>query len=85
MLCPGPVKTGFGQAAGFAEGEAEQSLPSMMWLSAPDVAATAVAGMDRGAQVVIPGLANRAGAAFAQVAPQRLLARFLARSHPGLR
>ncbi len=84
-LCPGPVKTGFEEAAGFGEGEAEQTLPSFMWVSAPEVARTAVAGLARGTQVVIPGAANRAAAAFANVVPKRLLASVVAKGHPGLR
>ncbi|HWE53944.1 MAG TPA: SDR family oxidoreductase [Acidimicrobiales bacterium] len=83
VLCPGPVETGFGQAAGFTDEEAH-ALPSIMWVTAADVAKAAVAGMDRGAPVVIPGAANRAGAFFAQHAPHGLLTRALARNHPRL-
>lgn len=84
-LCPGPVKTGFGEAAGFGEGEAEEVLPKVMWVSAQEVARAAVAGMDRGTLVVIPGLANRLGAGLAHLAPKRLLLPVLAKSHPGLK
>jgi hypothetical protein len=34
--------------------------------------------------VVIPGFANRAGAAFAHLMPKRVLLPFLAKAHPGL-
>jgi short-subunit dehydrogenase len=84
VLCPGPVETGFGQAAGFTEQESDETLPSFMWVSAPEVARTAVDGMDKGTLVVIPGFANRAGAAFAHLMPKRLLLPFLAKKHPGL-
>jgi short-subunit dehydrogenase len=84
VLCPGPVDTGFGEAAGFSKGDAEDALPSFMWVSAADVARTAVEGMDKGTLVVIPGLANRAGAAFGHLMPKRVLLPILARSHPGL-
>jgi short-subunit dehydrogenase len=83
-LCPGPVHTGFGATAGFADEDAEKALPSFMWVSAADVARAAVDGLARGRTVVIPGLANRVGAAVAQVTPRSLLLPILARNHPGL-
>lgn len=85
VLCPGPVDTGFGEAAGFDKEEAEAALPAVMWLAPAEVARQAVAGLDRGRLTVIPGLANRAGAAVARIAPRRLLLPVLARNHPGLR
>ena len=84
-LCPGPVDTGFGAAAGFSKEDAEESLPAIMWVSAADVAKAAVDGMAKGRLVVIPGLANRVGATLSQVAPRSLLLPLLAKSHPGLR
>ena len=83
VLCPGPVSTGFGEAAGFTKEEEENALPGFMWVSAPDVAKAAIEGMDKGTLVVIPGLANRAGAAFAHLMPKRVLMPFLAKKHPG--
>jgi len=84
VLCPGPVDTGFGEAAGFSKGDAEDALPAFMWVPAADVAKAAVEGMDKGTLVVIPGLANRAGAAFAHLMPKRVLLPMLAKNHPGL-
>jgi short-subunit dehydrogenase len=84
-LCPGPVDTGFGETAGFAKEDAENALPSFMWVSAPAVAKAAVDGMAHGRLVVIPGVANRVAAAFAQVTPRSLLLPILARQHPGLK
>ncbi|HWM75300.1 MAG TPA: SDR family oxidoreductase [Nocardioides sp.] len=84
VLCPGPVSTGFGEAAGFTKEEEEGALPGFLWVSSPDVAKAAVEGMDKGTLVVIPGLANRAGAAFAHLMPKRVLMPFLAKKHPGL-
>ena len=37
-LCPGPVDTGFGDAAGFAKEDAEKMLPAVLWKSPADVA-----------------------------------------------
>lgn len=84
-LCPGPVDTGFGEAAGFSKGDAEDALPAIMWVSAVDVAKAAVAGMAKGRLVVIPGKANRVAAAFAQVTPRTLLMPMLLKGHPATR
>ena len=32
-LCPGPVETGFGEAAGFTDEEADNALPGVMWVT----------------------------------------------------
>ena len=84
-LCPGPVDTGFGERAGFTKEEAEAALPSIMWVTAAEVARVAVEAMDKGRLVAIPGKANAVAAAVAQVTPRSLLVPLLARSHPGLR
>src|SRR4051794_15316052 len=84
-LCPGPVETDFGRTAGFTPQQEKESLPAIMWVSAAEVAKAAVAGMDAGKVVVIPGAANKVGAVFATLAPKRPLAWVVARSHPGLR
>lgn len=84
-LCPGPVDTGFGAAAGFSKEDAENALPAVMWVPATEVAKAGVDGMAKGRLVVIPGVANRVGAALSQVAPRSVLLPILARSHPGLR
>jgi len=83
-LCPGPVETGFGERAGFTREEAEQALPSVMWVDAPTVAKAAVEGLDKGRMVVIPGRVNRVAAALSQVTPRTLLLPVL-RTHPGLK
>jgi short-subunit dehydrogenase len=84
-LCPGPVDTGFGETAGFAKEDAENALPSFMWVDSPAVAKAAVDGMARGRLVVIPGVANRVAAALAQVTPRTVLLPILRRGHPGLK
>jgi short-subunit dehydrogenase len=84
-LCPGPVKTGFGAAAGIPDDEAEASLPKFMWVSAEDVAKAAVDGMAKGRSVVIPGASNRFLAKLSRHAPRGLLLPMLARQHPALR
>jgi short-subunit dehydrogenase len=84
-LCPGPVETGFADAAGLSDEDAAQALPKIMWVSKEAVAAAAVAGLEKGKGVVIPGPANRVGAMFAQHVPRRVLLPILARQHPALK
>lgn len=84
-LCPGPVKTGFGEAAGFSDEEAEGALPSFMWETATAVARAGVDGLDKGRRVVIPGVANQIGAYTGRLVPKTLLLPVLARQHPALR
>jgi short-subunit dehydrogenase len=84
-LCPGPVKTGFAARSGLESSEFESALPSFMWESAEVVAKTGVDALDRGRMVAIPGPANRAAAAMAQLVPKPLLVPILASQHPGLR
>jgi short-subunit dehydrogenase len=84
-LCPGPVETGFGDTAGFDPQESHEALPSIMWLSAAEVARAAVDGLAKGRVVVIPGAANWAGARLAWLTPRRLLVPLLAKNHPGLK
>lgn len=85
VLCPGPVDTGFGEAAGFTKEEADEALPAFMWIPADRVAREAVDGLAKGKVVVIPGVGNKAGAAFAHLTPKRLLLPILAKQHPGLK
>jgi hypothetical protein len=81
-LCPGPVDTEFAEAAGFDPDEAENALPSFMWVDAVDVARAGIDALDRGTGVVIPGLANRATATVAHLTPRRILLPLLGRFHP---
>jgi hypothetical protein len=69
-LCPGPVRTEFTKVAGI-EGS-EESTPEILWMTAEQVAAEAIRGLERGKRVVVPGLINRAGAIGGQHAPRAL-------------
>lgn len=84
-VCPGPVDTGFGEAAGFAKEDAEAALPAFLWEDAASVARAALDGLEAGRPVVIPGTANRVAATAAHLAPKRVLVPLLAARHPGLR
>ena len=83
-LCPGPVETAFIQAAGFDEARAKGSMPSFMWVPAPEVAKAAVSGMLKGKAVVIPGAPNRLAAYSAILTPKKVLLPLLAKGHPAL-
>lgn len=85
VLCPGPVRTGFVEAAGMTDDEAAGSLPEIMWVPVEKVAADAVDGMAKNRPVVIPGVVNQLGAAGGYLLPRRLLLPILARQHPALK
>jgi len=84
-LCPGPVETGFAEAAGFDADELTGTMPKLFWLPAADVARIGVEAMDDNRAVAIPGLPNRASAALGWLSPRRLLLPLVAKAHPGLR
>jgi hypothetical protein len=84
-LCPGPVKTGFGEAAGIPDEEAEKALPKFMWEEVDAVAKAAVDGLASGKGVIVPGAANRIAAVINHHLPRRLLLPMVARNHPGLK
>jgi short-subunit dehydrogenase len=83
-LCPGPVETGFAEAAGLPDEEAAAALPKFMWLPSEQVAKAALDGLAAGRSVVIPGAANRAGALFGHLIPKSWLLPALAQRHPRL-
>jgi short-subunit dehydrogenase len=84
-LCPGPVETGFAEAAGMSADEFTGSVPKMMLVTPYDVARVAVAGMDADKAVVTPGVANRITAAAGWLAPRSVLVPMVAKYHPALR
>jgi short-subunit dehydrogenase len=83
-LCPGPVETGFAEAAGLTDQEAAAALPNIMWLPSEQVAKVAVDGLAAGRPVVIPGAANRVGAVVGHLIPKAWLLPLLAQRHPVL-
>jgi hypothetical protein len=84
-LCPGPVETGFAEAAGMTDEEAAETLPKVMWIPAGDVARAGIEGLAAGRTVVIPGAANRVGAGLAHLAPKSILVPLMAKRHPALK
>lgn len=83
-LCPGPVHTELGQAAGIDFEETGTPLPAFMWLPVEKVATAAVDGLAKGRPVVIPGVGNKVTAVGGHLLPRRLLLPVLARQHPAL-
>jgi uncharacterized protein len=84
-VCPGPVKTGFGEKAGIPDEAAEAAMPKVMWIDAYEVARTAIDGLESGQTVIVPGVFNKVGAAAYQHLPRSLLLPILTRSHPALK
>ncbi|MFL5893640.1 MAG: SDR family NAD(P)-dependent oxidoreductase [Thermoleophilaceae bacterium] len=82
-LCPGPVKTEFVEVAGLER--AEEEMPGFLWSTPEEVAKAAVAGLEKGRRVVIPGMLNRAGAIGGQLAPRAVVLRLAGRLHPANR
>jgi hypothetical protein len=83
-LCPGPVETEFVHASGSTGKHAPGALPKILWVSAADVARVAVAALDAGHDVVIPGAANKVMAYAGYLLPRPVLLRILARRHPAM-
>lgn len=79
VLCPGPVTTGFGEVAGFSEGEREAALPRIMWKPVDEVARAGIDGLAANKGVVVPGRANWLVATFCRVVPHQPLLPLLAR------
>jgi short-subunit dehydrogenase len=84
-LCPGPVETGFAEAAGIDPEEMASSLPKAFWLPATEVASVGVKAMDDNRAVANPGVPNKLSAAFGWLSPRRVLLPMVAKAHPALR
>jgi uncharacterized protein len=70
-VCPGPVRTEFGEQGGF--GGADERIPAALWLSAEKVARDALAAVERGDRVSVPGPHNRIAALWGQHLPRSIL------------
>ncbi|CAM4313148.1 putative oxidoreductase [Mycobacterium basiliense] len=84
-LCPGPVDTGFGDAAGFTQEEVDGAMPKIMWKPAAQVAQAGIDGLAAGKAVVVPGMANRLSAGLVRITPPEWLLPFLVRNHPAMK
>jgi short-subunit dehydrogenase len=79
-VCPGPVRTEFGEAGGF--GGADERIPDRLWLDADKVAEDAVDALEKGDRVVVPGARNQIAALYGQHLPRFLLLPLIRRIWP---
>jgi short-subunit dehydrogenase len=79
-ICPGPVRTEFGEMGGF--GGADEKIPGFAWLEADAVAEDAVKGLENGDRVVVPGALNRIAASAGHYTPRSLLLPIVRRVWP---
>jgi uncharacterized protein len=70
-VCPGPVRTEFGEMGGF--GGADEKIPDFAWLEADKVAEDAIEGLEKGERVVVPGALNQLAALAGHYTPRALL------------
>jgi uncharacterized protein len=70
-VCPGPVRTEFGEMGGF--GGADDKIPDFVWLEADKVAEDALEGLEKGERVVVPGALNQLAAYSGHYMPRSLL------------
>jgi short-subunit dehydrogenase len=70
-LCPGPTRTEFGEVAGFGS----NGLFERVAMESPEVVAAGLEGLDRNRAVVVPGFANKVGAASTRFAPRSVVRR----------
>ena len=70
-VCPGPVRTEFGEAGGF--GGADDKIPGFAWLDPDKVAEDGLEGLEKGERVVGPGALNQIAAFSGHYMPRWLL------------
>ena len=79
-LCPGPVPTEFGAAAGISP--KLQEGPRVVFKEPEEVARTAVDALAKGRRVVVPGIANRLGTLAGHYTPRSVAIPLLDRFYP---
>jgi hypothetical protein len=79
-VCPGPVRTEFGEQGGF--GGADERIPDHLWLDAGKVARDAVNALDAGDRVTVPGPQNQIAALWGQHLPRSILLPLVKRVWP---
>lgn len=71
LVVPGPVQSGFAERAGLQD--AAKSIPGPLWVSAEQVASSALNGLARGRRRVAPGLVGTVLSAGGLVTPNSVL------------
>ena len=79
-LCPGPVSTEFGEAAGISP-ELQEG-PRVVYKPPDEVARTAIDALAKGRRLVVPGLANKLGSVFGHYTPRSVAIPLLDRFYP---
>jgi short-subunit dehydrogenase len=79
-VCPGPVRTEFGEQGGF--GGADERIPDHLWLDAEKVARDAVNAVADGDRVTVPGPQNQIAALWGQHLPRSILLPLVKRVWP---
>jgi uncharacterized protein len=80
VLCPGFTRTNFQAVAGVED--ASSAIPALLWSEAEDVARRGLDAVADGRAVVVPGGANRVGAAISSLSPSAITRRVV---HLGMR
>jgi uncharacterized protein len=79
-VCPGPVRTEFGDQGGF--GGDDDRIPGFMWISAEKVAEDALDALESGDRVVVPGPINQLAAMYGHYLPRSVLLPIVRRVWP---
>ena len=79
-LCPGPVRTEFGEQAGIEEELC--SLPDMVVKSSEEVAAAGVKAMEQGRRATVPGVANQLSTVAGHYTPRSVALPLMRRFYP---
>jgi len=79
-VCPGPVRTEFGEQGGF--GGADERIPGPLWLEADKVARDAVRALENGDRITVPGAGNQIAALWGQHLPRSVLLPLVKRLWP---
>ena len=74
-LCPGFTRTEFGQRGGFDT----EHIPKMAWQTPEAVVDAALAAIEKGKALCVPGLGNKAAASMVHLAPRGLVRRMSAK------
>ena len=79
-LCPGPVATNFFEASQSRDLEGLVQKVSGIMMTAEQVVDDALAAMQKGKAVVVPGVPNKLGAWGSSITPNRLITKILAKN-----
>ena len=79
-VCPGPVRTEFGEQGGF--GGDDDRIPGFAWISAEKVAEDALDALESGDRIVVPGALNQLAAMYGHYLPRSVLLPIVRRVWP---